>query len=101
VIQESLAKVQAHSDAERVEVSLEAGQSLLEVGVQDNGRGFDPETVVHDDTGRGVGLVSMRERAELLGGKLSIESGPGLGCRVLLSIPLEEAKLGPDNGPAG
>ncbi|MDA1347391.1 MAG: histidine kinase [Chloroflexi bacterium] len=101
VVQESLANVQAHSDAERVEVSLETGHSLLEISVQDNGRGFDPETVVRDDTGRGVGLVSMRERAELLGGKLSIESGPGLGCRVLLIIPMEEAKLGPDNGPVG
>ena len=101
VVQESLANVQSHSDAERVEVSLEAGQSQLEISVEDDGRGFDPEIVVHDETGRGVGLVSMRERAELLGGNFSIESGPGLGCRVLLSIPLEEAILGPDNGPAG
>ena len=100
VVQECLANVQTHAGADRVEVSLAAGANELEIRVEDDGRGFDTEMTGPDAIGRGVGLLSMRERAELLGGSLAIDSGPGKGCRVVLSVPMGEVNVGPHNGPA-
>ena len=48
---------------------------------------FALANVVPTGTGKGVGLLSMRERAELLGGRLSVQSSPGGGCQVSLFIP--------------
>ena len=99
VVQECLSNVQTHAGAGRVEVSLAAGATELEIKVEDDGQGFDPEMTGPDARGRGVGLLSMSERAELLGGSLSIDSGPGRGCRVVLSVPMREVNVGPNNGP--
>ena len=100
VVQECLANVQNHARAGRVDVSLEAREAQLEITVEDDGKGFDPEMTGPDSTGRGVGLLSMRERAELLGGSFTVDSGPGQGCRVVLSVPMGEVDIGPHNGPA-
>jgi two-component system, NarL family, sensor kinase len=53
--------------------------------VTDDGRGFDPSRVADDRHG----IVGMRERVEILGGSLRIESGPGQGTRVEVTVPLE------------
>lgn len=100
VVQECLSNVQKHAHASQVEVTLRSMDSALELRVADNGRGFG----VHDPAaanGKGLGLLSMRERAELLGGSLSVQSGPGSGCQVVLRIPLREVKVGAHTGPAG
>jgi signal transduction histidine kinase len=55
----------------------------FELVVADNGRGFDP-----DANGRGFGLISMRERAELIGATLKVRSAPSDGTRIHLSLPL-------------
>lgn len=73
-----------------VEVRLSTTASGLDVTVRDDGRGFDPE-VPSGVTKRGMGLTNMRERADILNARLSIQSRPGDGCRVHLSIPLREA----------
>ena len=58
--------------------------------MRDDGRGFDPDVPASGTGARGMGLISMRERAELLSGSLSVASTPGKGCQVVLYIPLEE-----------
>ena len=57
--------------------------------MEDNGRGFDPGAVGRAATSWGVGLRSMRERAEMLGGALSVDSTPGTGTRMELRVPLD------------
>ena len=101
VIQECLANVQAHSEASQVDVTLRDTEEGLEVSVHDNGLGFDPNNAAPSVIGTGVGLMSMRERAGLLGGALSVDSHPGGGCRVVVRIPLHEEKVGVHPSPIG
>jgi signal transduction histidine kinase len=84
IVHEALTNVRRHADATvvRVRVLVEPGQ--LAVRVDDNGRGFDPSAVGE----MAFGLVSMRERAALIGGELSIASAPAGGTRVRLLVPL-------------
>ena len=88
VVQESLTNIRKHAQATAVQVDLRVSEHNLEVAVSDDGRGFDTEKAVHSTTG-GIGLTSMRERAELVGGSFTIESNPGQGCRTVLRIPME------------
>jgi signal transduction histidine kinase len=82
VAQEALENVALHAQASRVKVDLsqEEGQVLL--AISDDGRGFDPASV--DTTGR-FGLQGMRERTEMLGGRLEVDSRPGVGTTVRLA----------------
>ena len=94
VIQECLSNVQKHANASQVKVRLQSMDTGLELKVQDNGRGFDPDDVAPTTAGQGVGLFSMRERAELLRGSLSVQSSPGSGCQVILHVPSREVEVG-------
>lgn len=89
LVQEALTNIVKHAAASRVAVNVtrEDGHICVEVG--DNGQGFvqDMETERPRRRG-GIGLVSMRERAELLGGTLEIETSPGKGTRLTARIPL-------------
>lgn len=82
IAQEALANVNRHSAASHVEVSLAQEVGLVRLTIQDNGRGFNPEAV-HT----GLGLTSMKERAEGLGGSLTVKSTPGQGTQVTLTLP--------------
>ena len=86
VIQESLTNVRKHSQASTVRVELRGSDDGLEVEVADDGQGFDPSTTV-TSVEKGLGLTSMRERAELAGGSFAVQSNPGQGCRTLLRVP--------------
>ncbi len=88
VIQEALENVRRHAQAKHVRVRVEEENGWLFGEVRDDGRGFDPAK-----TTPGLGLSGMREWVELLGGTLSIESGPGRGTRVLFRLPLHTTKL--------
>ena len=101
VVQECLTNVQKHANASRVEVRLWVADGILTASVRDNGSGFDSGAAAPNSTAVGMGLLSMQERAELMGGSLSVESSPGTGCHVVLHIPLEEAKVGTYPSPAG
>jgi signal transduction histidine kinase len=81
IVSESLANVVRHAEARPASVEVEVDGGWLEVRVVDDGRGFA------DGSAEGVGLVSMRERAEALGGRIEVESGPA-GTRVCGRIPL-------------
>jgi two-component system sensor histidine kinase UhpB len=88
VVQEALSNVARHSGATRAEVSLAADAATLAVTVADDGRGFDPLAAL-DSRQQSLGLFGMRERAALVGGRLSIESAPERGTRVQLEIPVQ------------
>ena len=94
VVQECLNNAQKHADATRVDVRLRVVETGLELTVEDDGRGFGRGEVAADTETQGMGLRSMRERAELLNGSLSVEDSSGGGGLVVLHIPLEEQQVG-------
>jgi two-component system sensor histidine kinase UhpB len=89
IIQESLNNVAKHSGASQVRLSLSSRDGRIELGIRDNGRGFDVrEADARASARRSLGLTSMRERVELSGGRFSIESSPDAGTFVRASWPL-------------
>jgi len=89
VVQEALDNVARHSNADQVRVSLNRNNNKVEFAVQDNGTGFRLEDVLSvDDSLRGMGLSSMRERIELVGGILTISGGEGEGTTISASVPI-------------
>jgi signal transduction histidine kinase len=87
VLQEALSNVRQHSGATAVEVTLrDRGAEGLCMEIRDDGHGFDPDTVVTDEDG-GIGVVGMRERLRLLGGRLEVESAPGGPTTVRAILP--------------
>lgn len=85
IAQEALNNALKHAAAKSVTVRLNADGDLVTLDVVDDGRGFDPEAM--EDTS-GLGLTSMRERAQSLGGSLTIQSVPGGGTRVRFTLDL-------------
>lgn len=86
VVQESLTNVRRHAQAAAVQVTLRGSDDSVEVTVSDDGQGFDPEKAVAS-TVKGIGLTSMQERAELVGGSFRVQSHPGQGYKTVLRIP--------------
>ncbi len=96
IVQEALTNVARHSGAQSVNVLLHRHANSLRVLVEDDGCGFEPERPPTAQSGRrGLGLTGLRERAQLLGGTLTLESSPGNGTMVGLSIPLSSS---PESG---
>lgn len=88
ILQEALTNVAKHAKASQAQVSLHAGQEAVTLTVRDAGVGFDPVTV---DNQR-LGLLGIRERAELLGGTFALAAAPGQGTEVRVTIPLPEGR---------
>jgi signal transduction histidine kinase/ligand-binding sensor domain-containing protein len=86
ICQEALSNAVRHGAPNRVDVELEYGTSQVSVRVSDDGRGFDPHTV-EKVTGH-YGVISMRERAAQVRGRLTIASQPGKGTRVETVVPV-------------
>ena len=88
VAQEGLTNAIRHSHASNIEVVLEQSQQALRLRVVDDGIGFDPQKL-----DRGLGLVGIRERVELLNGNCGVDTVPGEGTRLWVEIPLTEGTL--------
>ncbi|MBI5095246.1 MAG: HAMP domain-containing protein [Candidatus Hydrogenedentes bacterium] len=88
IVQEALTNVIRHAHASRVSVVVLRHDAHVTLVVEDNGRGFDLESV-RSRGSKSLGLVGIRERAALIGGDVEFESHPGKGTEVLVSIPLE------------
>jgi signal transduction histidine kinase len=87
VVQEALLNVARHSGASTVVIEGGLTSGRLWIEIEDDGRGFDPSSIAPDErTLRGVGLIGMRERVEMLGGRCEIESAPGQGTRVRVEV---------------
>jgi PAS domain S-box-containing protein len=87
ILQESLTNVARHSGASSVQVALARSDGEIALTVKDHGRGFSPDTPRKPES---YGLVGLRERAYLVGGKVKIDSAPGRGVRIDVRIPLEQ-----------
>ena len=85
VIQEALTNVRKHSGARSAVVRISETPELTMFVVEDDGHGFDPGTVPAER--EGFGLHSMRERTELINGRLTIDSVPGRGTRIIVGVP--------------
>ena len=89
IIQEALTNVARHANVDSVTVRLWATREILGIQISDAGRGFDLETAASDP--RSTGLAGMKERATLLDGHVSLETGPGAGTSITVDLPLSAA----------
>ena len=83
-IQELFGNAARHSQATLVKVALDMGEDRIRVSVDDNGKGFDPDSVLQ---GNSLGLKLIRERAEMLGGIFEVDSAMGKGSRISFAVP--------------
>jgi signal transduction histidine kinase len=100
ISQEAVSNARRHGSASRVRVSLAVRPGVAELLVVDDGRGFlwEPE---FGWSSKGEGLPGMRERAELLGGTLRVESAPGAGTRIAVMVPLPSVWPSPPGSERG
>jgi PAS domain S-box-containing protein len=84
IVQEALSNVARHAQATHADVLLERRGGQIVTIIEDNGIGFDPETKKASNR---LGLLGMRERAEMMGGRLEIESAPGAGTTIYVETP--------------
>lgn len=88
IVQEALTNVARHAGVDSVTVRLWANREILGIQIADGGKGFDIDSVLADPTTSG--LAGMKERATLLDGHLTIETGPGAGTSVTVDLPLAQ-----------
>lgn len=84
ILQEALTNVSKHARAEEVDVELRVSDRQIQLSIQDKGAGFNQGSL----NGKGLGLLGMRERAELLGGRFAVDSVLGKGTRIEVAIPI-------------
>lgn len=89
VVQEAIGNAKKHTEAGNMWIEVRATEDKLEVSVRDDGRGFDVDQTLQASEERGsLGMIHMRESAELLQGTLTLQSAIGQGTIVCLSLPL-------------
>lgn len=87
IVSEALTNITRHAQAQRVWLEVSSDSEFLKIIIRDNGVGFDPQAL---SVSRGhYGLLGMRERARLAGGTVKVESKPGAGTSVQLTLPLK------------
>jgi signal transduction histidine kinase len=95
-VQEALVNITRHAHAETVLIQGSAADGRLLIEIEDDGVGFDPAGIERShDSLRGIGLLGMRERLEILGGTLEVDSTPGEGTRIVFSLPIAAAQGSP------
>lgn len=87
IIQEALTNVAKHALASRVMISVESNPASLRLTLEDDGVGFDPDSIAKPEISGGWGLISMTERAAAVGGHCRIISSPHLGTQVIVELP--------------
>ncbi|MBK8464772.1 MAG: PAS domain S-box protein [Chloracidobacterium sp.] len=91
ISQEALNNIAKHAEAEHVTVLLERREQSLILIIEDDGKGFDPvKKRAARQSGKGLGLVGMEERAILIGGDIEIESSPGKGTTIYVRVPFSK-----------
>lgn len=89
IVQEAISNLRRHAQASEVRIDLSCNAKLLRLEIQDNGRGFDLDRyLVEQKLADHYGLSTMRERANLAGGTMELESRPMAGTRLCFSIPI-------------
>jgi signal transduction histidine kinase len=92
VAQEALINVGRHAHASRVDVSIQKLPRAIGLSIQDNGKSFQVQRVLHAKGNKHLGLLGMRERVEMVGGSFSVESAPGKGTTICVQIPVTNGK---------
>ncbi|MDR7418721.1 MAG: GAF domain-containing sensor histidine kinase [Armatimonadota bacterium] len=90
LVQEALTNVLRHAEASKVSVSVAVSGRELDVRIEDNGRGFDPQRPRSAGRTGGFGLLGMQERVELVGGRWEVQSTPGVGTVVSATLPIRD-----------
>lgn len=90
IIHEALSNVRKHAEASEVIISVTYSNNLLRITIHDNGKGFSPVKNNHIFDSNHIGLFSMKERAAMIGGTVSIHSEPGIETSVLIEVKKEE-----------
>ncbi len=85
-VQELLGNASRHSQATLIKTQIDLGKDLIRVSVEDNGKGFSPESLKESSN---LGLKIIRERAEMLGGSCEVDSSVGSGTRISFSVPVK------------
>ena len=83
-VQELMGNAARHSQATLIKLSIDLTNDLIRVSVDDNGKGFDLDSV---QKGQSLGLKLIRERTDMLGGTFEVDSAVGKGARVMFSLP--------------
>jgi two-component system sensor histidine kinase DegS len=87
-IQDALANVRDYAKATQAKITVDLGERLVRTTIEDNGTGFDPQTMNNvEDMGQGSGLRKLRDRINMVGGSIDVQSNPGQGSRIVFSIP--------------
>ncbi len=99
VAQEAITNIAKHADAETVLIQCLERDDRVTIEIEDDGKGFAPASLPPPAAReRGLGLMGMRERVELFGGTIELDSAPGQGTRVSVGVPLREVVNGQDTG---
>ena len=92
IIDEAINNARKHARANNIWIRLAVQRDTFYAEVNDDGHGFDVDAMQQRyDERSSLGMINMRERAELINGKLSVSSAPGSGTRVTLAVPLSHA----------
>ncbi len=88
IVQETVNNIRKHAGAKRAVIKMEMLRNKINILVKDDGVGFDMDKVLSDKDREGYGLVSMRERVQLLRGEMNITTAPGQGTSISVSVPV-------------
>ncbi|MEN6578060.1 MAG: ATP-binding protein [Phycisphaerales bacterium] len=94
VVQEALINVAKHAQASRVNVNIRKQRGVIRMEVQDDGKSFEVRDVLSAKRNKGLGLLGMRERVEMVGGRFAVESSPGKGTAIRAEIPFGNGAKG-------
>lgn len=91
IVEEALGNARKYSKAKQIEVKMWQEDNLFVVAIQDDGVGFEVESVTKNYSSRGsLGMINMRERAERINASLKLDSAPGKGTKVTVVVPLDK-----------
>jgi PAS domain S-box-containing protein len=100
IVQEALTNIIRHAEAEHVDIKVQKSDDQLKILIRDDGVGFNVQRALNDASwGKSLGLMSMQERAAVVGGTVEIESEPGQGSEVsaYFTLPLDEKSTGSED----
>ena len=91
ITQEAVNNAIKYAESTHIIVSVSHSKEILSISIEDNGKGFDQESIASEKSGnRGMGLTFMKERVKFIDSRLFINSSPGEGTRVTLNLPLKQ-----------
>jgi two-component system sensor histidine kinase DegS len=92
IILEAMNNIRKHAHASHVDLVLKFDLEYASVEVSDDGQGFDLSEALSDKVAKSsIGLITMKERAEMLGGRMDVNTAPGDGTKIFVTLPISRA----------